>query len=60
MSHRFYQLLESITQGKFISLHDCVESLTLRDQDLIPVVTECYQSQEVLMRFDYDGDTILC
>ncbi len=104
MLNRFYQSIESITEGEFISLHDCLEHLTFNDQGLIPVVTQCHQSKEVLMhawmnratiektlttglmtywsrsrsafwvkgetsghsqqlvamRFDCDGDTILC
>ncbi len=104
MLNRFYQSLESINTGDCISLHDCVEHLTFNDQGLIPVVTQCHQSKDVLMhawmnraaieknlatgrmtywsrsreafwvkgetsghiqqliamRFDCDGDTILC
>jgi phosphoribosyl-AMP cyclohydrolase len=104
MFNRFYQSLESITTSHSISLYDCVEHLSFNDQDLIPVVTQCHQSKDVLMhawmnraaiektlatkrmtywsrsrnafwvkgetsghiqqlvtmRFDCDGDTILC
>jgi phosphoribosyl-AMP cyclohydrolase len=104
MLNRFYQSLESITTSHSISLYDCVEHLSFNDQDLIPVVTQCHQSKDVLMhawmnraaiektlatkrmtywsrsrnafwvkgetsghiqqlvtmRFDCDGDTILC
>ena len=104
MLNRFYQSLEFITASERISLYDCIEHLTFNDQGLIPVVTQCHQSKEVLMhawmnqaaiektlttglmtywsrsrkafwvkgetsghiqqlvamRFDCDGDTILC
>ena len=49
MLNRFYQSLESITSGESISLDDCVKHLTFNDQGLIPVVTQCDQSKEVLM-----------
>ena len=104
MLNRFYQSLESIATSHSISLYDCVKHLSFNDQDLIPVVTQCHQSKDVLMhawmnraaiektlatkrmtywsrsrnafwvkgetsghiqqlvtmRFDCDGDTILC
>ena len=50
MLNRFYKSLESITTGEFISLDECVKHLTFNNQGLIPVVTQCYQSKDVLMQ----------
>ncbi len=49
MLNHFYQSLESITEADTISLHDCIEKLTFNDQGLIPVVTQCHESKDVLM-----------
>ena len=50
MLNRFYKSLESITTGEFISLDECVKHLTFNNQGLIPVVTQCYHSKDVLMQ----------
>ncbi len=104
MLNHFYQSLESISTGQCISLDECLKHLRFNNQGLIPVVTQCCQSKDVLMhawmnraalektlstgrmtywsrtrnafwmkgetsghiqklvtiRFDCDGDTILC
>jgi phosphoribosyl-AMP cyclohydrolase len=50
MLNTFYQALESITVNESFSLDECIEQLTFNGQGLIPVVTQCYQSKEVLMQ----------
>lgn len=49
MLNRFYQSLESITASESVSLDACIENLTFNDQGLVPVITQCCQSKEVLM-----------
>jgi phosphoribosyl-AMP cyclohydrolase len=104
MLNDFYLSLESITADKTVALQDCIEHLNFNHLGLIPVITQCEESKEVLMhawmnraalektlatgrmtywsrsrnafwikgqtsghtqqlvtmRFDCDGDTILC
>jgi phosphoribosyl-AMP cyclohydrolase len=104
MLNDFYLSLESITPEQDVSLQDCIKHLAFNDLGLIPVITQCQESKEVLMhawmnlaalektlatgrmtywsrsrntfwikgetsgniqqlvtmRFDCDGDTILC
>ena len=104
MLNDFYLSLETITPAKEVALQDCIKHLTFNHAGLVPVITQCQDSKEVLMhawmnraalektlatgrmtywsrsrnafwvkgetsghtqqlinmRFDCDGDTILC
>jgi phosphoribosyl-AMP cyclohydrolase len=104
MLNDFYLSLETITPAKEVPLQDCIKHLTFNHAGLVPVITQCQDSKEVLMhawmnraalektlatgrmtywsrsrnafwvkgetsghtqqlinmRFDCDGDTILC
>lgn len=104
MLNEFYLSLESITPLERVNLKACIEHLNFNENGLIPVITQCVRSKNVLMhawmnkasieqtletgrmtywsrtrnafwkkgessghvqelvtmRFDCDGDTILC
>lgn len=104
MLNQYYLSLETLTENDRVSLSDCLDNLAFNEKGLIPVITQCHQSKEVLMhawmnrasiektlstglmtywsrsrncfwvkgetsghtqalvtmRFDCDGDTILC
>lgn len=104
MLNDFFLSLEQIKSGDQVSLRECIEHLSFNEKGLIPVITQCQETREVLMhawmnksaiekslatkrvtywsrsrdsfwikgetsgniqelvdmRFDCDGDTILC
>lgn len=49
MRNSFYLSLESITEQDRIPLRQCLDHLRFNEQGLIPVVTQCCQSKDVLM-----------
>lgn len=49
MLNDFYQSLEKITDDERISLSECIKNLSFNHQELIPVITQCYESNHVLM-----------
>lgn len=50
MYNRFYNALEAITASDYISLQQCIENLTFNAAGLIPVITQCHRSGQVLMQ----------
>ena len=49
MQNSFYKALETINHDESIALSKCLEHLKFNDQGLIPVVTQCNESKDVLM-----------
>ncbi len=49
MLNFFYQSLETISDDERISLSDCIKNLIFNHQGLIPVITQCFESNHVLM-----------
>lgn len=49
MMNSFYQMLETITEDQSVPLRDCIAHLNFNTQGLIPVITQCQQTGQVLM-----------
>lgn len=50
MHNDFYYKLENIGVGDAVSLQQCIKQLSFNAQGLIPVITQCYKSGQVLMQ----------
>lgn len=50
MHNAFYHSLEAIQEDDVIALRECIARLTYNAQGLIPVVTQCQQTKQVLMQ----------
>jgi phosphoribosyl-AMP cyclohydrolase len=49
MLNNYYQSLEAITAKSRISLDDCITHLNFNEQGLVPVITQCNSSKDILM-----------
>ncbi|BFM11227.1 phosphoribosyl-AMP cyclohydrolase [Simiduia litorea] len=50
MLNRFYQTLEAQNDGATQSLGECIARLNFNAEGLIPVITQCHMSGQVLMQ----------
>ena len=50
MHNAFYKILENILVDDAVDLHESIAQLAFNEQGLIPVITQCVNSGEVLMQ----------